>query len=101
MNVVWNAFGYSTNLVHLFVTIVTFIRRANHFDSHLRLCQPRPFTNQSRQCETDLAFCCVLDPGALPDVSETTMCEVVVTISSDLPSEVRQSGEEMGERDTR
>jgi hypothetical protein len=99
MNVVRYAFGHLTNLVHLFVTIVIFIRRVNHFDSHLRLCH-RAF-HKPKESKTNLAFCSVFDPDALPNVSKASACEIVVTISGDLPGEVRQSGGGMGERDIR
>jgi hypothetical protein len=50
---------------------------------------------------TNLAFYCVFNPSALPNISETAVGGIIVTISSDLSGEVSQSGEGVGERDAR
>jgi hypothetical protein len=93
----------STNLIHFFVTFVTFISRSNHFDGHLWVMSAEALhkPNSKKNSKTNLAFYCVFDPGALPNISETAVCEIVVTISSDLSGEVSQSGEGVGERDAR
>jgi hypothetical protein len=102
MNVGRDDFRWSTNLIHFFTIFATFISRSNHFDGDLELCrQPRTCSAAQTKFKTNLVFYGVFEPGALPNISKTAVCEIVVTISSDLSGEVSQSGEGVGEQDAR